>query len=189
MQMRSYRSKQFQRIENPGELPQVCGVPVLPLAAGSCNEGPCSILNSPDFKDIVSEAIEFFRFNMLLKNRFDLHSPADKLLVYLTLWVQKLVACASSKDNASLSVNELEAKLLDAARSEMPVPGDSAFQLAQFFDDPGSEKERVKCSKYLRQLRIETARRLVPVMCSAEGGVSKWWQQYADVSFLGNTMT
>ena len=180
--MRAYRSQQLSRIQNPNDLPQVCGVPVLPLVAGSYAEGPCTILPTEDFRDIVAEAIDQFRFNILLKNRFDLHTSADTVLVYLMLWIQRCVAVA----DGCTSQPELEKQLTHAAEEAMPNPGDGTFQMNQFFTQPVNEKEKKLCAQYLRQLRVETARRLaVRIWDAHDNRTSKWWTQYMNVDFMG----
>ena len=174
--MKAYRSQQLQRIENPGDLVYVGGVPILPLASGSVSDGPCAIIKSEEnFKDIVSESIEFFRLNALIKSRFDLHSPADNVLVYLTCWIQKLLSLAEKAE----SVEMLEASLVDASKGKID------FETTQQFSF-NSAKEKEKCEKYLRQLRVETARRLARIIWDKdEGGISKWWNQYSSSNFLG----
>lgn len=46
--------------------------------------------------DIVDEAIAFFRANVLFRN-FEITGPADKLLVYLTLYISSCLQRESSK--------------------------------------------------------------------------------------------
>ena len=184
--MREYRSQQLTRIKNSDDLTIVCGVPILPLATGSNTEGPCSVLRqAPDFKDIVTEAIELFRFIFLLKNRFDIHSPADKVLVYLFLWIKRLLEIACANQQKIESKESLEKLLVESSRDEsLTIPGDENFPLSMFFVPPGSSKERSMCSRYLMQLRIETARRLAARIWDGNG-VSKWWAQYAEINWMG----
>ena len=179
--MKVYRSQQMERIENAAELPRVCGVPILPLAANSFGDGPCQILSVADFKDIVAESIEYFRLNIMMKNlnRKDLQTPSDSVLIYLTLWIRELLvlASASAEKKGITFKSEFEQRFTDLAKSETP----KAFS----FDTPASsEKERAKFEKYLMQLRVETARRVSEkILTDSEGtvSVSKWWAQYANV--------
>ena len=181
--MRVYRSQQEKRIRNSSDLMQVCGVPILPLANGSVIEGPCSLITTSDFKDIVAEALEMFRFNILLKNRYDIHSPPDKVLVYLMVWIRDLLAISDA--TPVRSVEELEALFVTAAKAASPLPGDEAFKMNQFFDQPASDKERTLCEKYLTQLRAETGKRLAARLWEGDSGVSKWWSQYRKITFMG----
>lgn len=184
--MREYKSQQLSKIQNSDDLTIVCSVPILPLATGSNTEGPCTVLRSaPDFKDIVTEAIDLFRFTILLKNRFDIQSSADKVLVYLILWIQRLLALSRTCPPET----ELATFLIQCARDEssIAVPGEEQFPLNMFFIPPSNPKEKLQCSRYLMQLRIETARRLAPRLIdeTSEGGLSKWWTQYAEINWLG----
>lgn len=183
--MRTYRSQQIRKIQNPQDLPQVCGVPVLPLAPGSVADGPCTVMTGADFKDIVGEGIEFFRFLILLKNNFDIHSPADKILMYLVLWIQKLLTVASS--TPLVSHEGLHDVLAAAAKKETALPGDSDFPLNMLFSPPSGDRERSLIASYLLQLRLETSNRLVDKIWDADQlRVSKWWTQYADQLVTGN---
>lgn len=184
--MREYRSQQLTKIRNSDDLTIVCGVPILPLATGSNTEGPCTVLRqAPDFKDIVTEAIELFRFIILLKNRFDIHTPADKVLVYLLLWVRRLLVVACSNISSIDSQQSLEKILIETAKDEsLSVPGDENFSLSMFFLPPMNPKERSLCARYLAQLRIETARRLAGRIWETDR-LSKWWTQYADINWMG----
>lgn len=56
---------------------------MLPLKGGS---GPAP--KSDEEKDIVDEAITLFRATIMFKN-FKPEGPADKLIVYLTVFIQK----------------------------------------------------------------------------------------------------
>ena len=56
-----------------------CGLPVLPLRASSG-------LQAVDARDVVDETIYTYRANVLFRN-FEVKGPADKLLIYLTLFV------------------------------------------------------------------------------------------------------
>jgi actin related protein 2/3 complex subunit 3 len=186
--MRAYRSQQTSRIKNSSDLPLVCGVPLLPLSTGSDSDGPSQIISTPDFKDIISEAIEMFRFNILLKNRFDIHSPPDKVLVYIMVWIRDVLQTIAGLESSGIpSSMALESRLVDAVKLQpFPIPGDENFALNQFFALPTNDKERALCQKYLSQLRIETARRIARTCWDSEAmGISKWWIQYRSINFMG----
>ncbi|XP_039687876.1 actin-related protein 2/3 complex subunit 3, partial [Medicago truncatula] len=60
-----------------------CGCPLLPLKSHIKGLAPVS---DQDRTDIVDEAITFFRANVFFRN-FNIESPADKLLIYLTFYI------------------------------------------------------------------------------------------------------
>ena len=47
-------------------------------------------------EDIVDEAIQQFRANILFKN-YDVRGPADKTLIFLTVFIQKLLETVAKK--------------------------------------------------------------------------------------------
>ncbi|KEH16118.1 ARP2/3 complex ARPC3, 21 kDa subunit, partial [Medicago truncatula] len=62
---------------------RACGCPLLPLKSHIKGHAPVS---DQDRTDIVDEAITFFRANVFFRN-FNIESPADKLLIYLTFYI------------------------------------------------------------------------------------------------------
>ena len=46
--------------------------------------------------DIIDEAINQFRANILFKN-YDVRGPADKTLIYLTVFIQKVLETVAKK--------------------------------------------------------------------------------------------
>lgn len=55
----------------------VCGLPILGLNGKGTSE-----------PDIVDQTLEFFRANLLFRN-FQVQGPADKLLIYITMFLQR----------------------------------------------------------------------------------------------------
>ena len=50
--------------------------------------GPAQVLPESQEDDIVDEAIGYFRAQCLFKN-FEVKGPADKLMIYITVYIQK----------------------------------------------------------------------------------------------------
>jgi len=88
--MGRYQSRQYSLVKNKGDIRMVCGAPILPLSSKTIAAGPGLVVNQ-DFEDIIDEAIDVFRVICLFKTRFDIDTPADKLLIYLTLWIHKCI--------------------------------------------------------------------------------------------------
>ncbi len=66
-----------------------CGIPLLPIKTGIA--GPAQQLPSDSKEsDIIDEAIMYFRANVLFKN-YDINTSADKLIVFLSVFIQKCV--------------------------------------------------------------------------------------------------
>ena len=70
----------------------VCGLAVLPVRTKSNGTLPNVNCVGPALKadfegdDIVDEAINFFRANILFKS-YEVRGPADKVLIYLTVFI------------------------------------------------------------------------------------------------------
>ncbi|KAL9326166.1 hypothetical protein ACSQ67_006811 [Phaseolus vulgaris] len=78
--------------------------------------------------DIVDEAITFFRANVFFRN-FDIKSPADKLLIYLTFYInialKRLEGCRTLAEGTKAIIN--------LGLEKVPVPGESGFPFAGLF--------------------------------------------------------
>lgn len=80
----------------------LCGLPVLLVKPTSGQ------LQAADSRDIVDETLYTFRANILFRN-FEVKGPADKLLIYLTLFVcQCLKRTYSQHPHAAQSVTQLQ---------------------------------------------------------------------------------
>lgn len=89
-----------------------------------------------DRTDIVDEAITFFRANVFFRN-FDIKSPADKLLIYLTFYIN--VALKRLEGRRTLA--EGTKAIINLGLEKVPVPGESGFPFPGLFPLPQSHKE------------------------------------------------
>ena len=175
--MSPYYSKQSSLISNFSDLQTVCGIPILPLRGSSVSKsGPCPILTDNDYSDIVSEALEFFRFNSLVKSRFDLKSGPDKILIHLTLWIHHCLHAMDSLESFS-SLRQLVEFLYSVDRVDF-------LTRTQFlFSKPFSKKDQQTFREYLDQLQIETCHRLAN--CVWTSNKPQYWSQYGRINILG----
>ena len=86
--------------------------------------------------DIVDEAITFFRANVFFRN-FDIKSPADKLLIYLTLYIN--VALKRLEGCRTLAVGTKA--IINLGLEKVPVPGEPGFPFPGLFALPQSQQE------------------------------------------------
>ncbi|CDP04697.1 unnamed protein product [Coffea canephora] len=153
---------------------KACGCPLLPLKSHIKGPAPAS-----DTTDIVDEAISFFRANVFFKN-FDIKSSADKLLIYLTLYInvalKKLEGCRTLAEGTKAIIN--------LGLEKVPVPGESGFPFPGLFTLPQSQKEAELFRNYLRQIREETSGRLLSVAYRHNGTPNKWWLAFAKRKFM-----
>ncbi|KAL8254882.1 hypothetical protein R6Q59_033103 [Mikania micrantha] len=121
-------------VEDEG-ITKACGCPLLPLK--SHIRGPAPVSDQAT-NDIIDEAIMFFRANVFFKN-FDIQSPADKLLIYLTFYInvalKRLEGCRTLAEGTKAVIN--------LGLEDVPVPGESGFPFPGLFTLPGSKEEAV----------------------------------------------
>jgi len=137
----------------------------------------------PNSEDVIDEAIRYFKANVFFKS-FKPENDSDRLLIYVTLWIQeclKTLQKCTSKDQAW---KELYARSVQ----EHPMPGDSRFPLNAFIHQP-SPNEASKLREYLKQVRLETSKRMIDHALKEDGKPDKWWMCFAKKRFLGLSLS
>ncbi|KAF8075496.1 hypothetical protein N665_1090s0012 [Sinapis alba] len=162
-------------VEEEG-ITKACGCPLLPLK--SHIKGPAPV-SEQDRTDIVDEAITFFRANVFFTN-FDIKSPADKLLIYLTFYIN--VALKRLEGCRTLAVGTKA--IINLGLEDTPVPGETGFPFPGLFSLPSSQEEADLFRNYLKQVREETSGRLLSVAYRANGTPNKWWLAFAKRKFI-----
>ena len=112
----------------------LANLPLLPLNSKIKGPAPFEAYDDP-----INEAISLFRPNCFFRN-FNVDSPADRLLIYLSLFIQELLS--KLKPNLS-QIDALRAFTFHAV-SNFSIPGDAAFPLNAIFEAPkGSENQGI----------------------------------------------
>jgi actin related protein 2/3 complex subunit 3 len=157
-----------------------CGALVLPVK-GKC-KGPAPPCQA-DKTDIIDEAIDFFRANVLYR-KFDHEGGADLVLCYLTAYIAECLR-VFAKEKKKVDGQK---KILAVSQAQnFKVPGDEGFCLPGFFSNPTSRNESDIFRQYFRQIREETAIRLLELAYDAKGDQNKWWIQFHKKKFMGIT--
>ncbi|EFJ34813.1 actin-related protein 2/3 complex subunit 3, partial [Selaginella moellendorffii] len=155
---------------------QACGCPLLPLRTPI--KGPAPLADPGQF-DIIDEAINFFRANVLFR-KFEVKSSADKLLIYLTMYInmalKRIETCKSEAEGIKVIIN--------LGLEKFPIPGEPDFPLGGLFTTPGSPQEADLFRNYLKQLREETSGRLMGRVYRPNGSPNKWWLAFAKRRFM-----
>jgi len=99
-----------------------------------------SVLSSFSFspketEDIIDETLNYFRANMLFRN-FEVRGPADRLLVYLTLYAHQALTRLPGKDKDAAGK-----VLYQLAIENFPIPGDKNFVLGGLVQNPKDRAE------------------------------------------------
>ena len=100
----------------------------------------CSTEDQPD---IIDEAIEFFKANVMFRN-YDVEGPADRVLVYLTLYIHLCLTKITNKSKGD-AVNTL----YQLAISNFAIPGDSNFSLGGFVTNPANRSDAGTVERFL----------------------------------------
>ncbi|KAK2960401.1 putative ARP2/3 complex 21 kDa subunit [Blattamonas nauphoetae] len=169
----------YHSSHNKDDVRLVSQLPILPF--NTAVKGPAPQYKGEQGKDIIDETIEYYRANVLFK-QFDVEGPADKLMIYLTLFItqclQKVEKQPAKSDGQRL--------LIQLAQGQFDLPGAPKFPLGGLVNTPEvNETDLIR--NYLRQAREEIVVRLVDRIYP-DGKLSKWWAQFAKKKFLNKTM-
>lgn len=161
------------------EAQEACGIPLLPLRSGT---GPAPKTDSDH--DIVDEAIELFRATILFKE-FKVEGPADKLIVYLTVFIQKILSLTvRSKVHDEKTISEIAKKLV---KEPVPKSDDAKFYMRALglCEAAKNATEAKQYDGYLMQVKSECAERLLKRMYDYDGMDFKYWLPFGKIKFMG----
>ncbi|XP_015159674.1 actin-related protein 2/3 complex subunit 3-like [Solanum tuberosum] len=114
---------------------KACGCPLLPLKS-HINEPDSDAEQEDATSDIVDEAITFFRANIFFKN-FDYKSSADKLLIYLTLYIN----LALKRLEGCRTLAEGKKSIINLGLEKIVIPGEAGFPFPGLFASPKSQQD------------------------------------------------
>jgi len=134
------------------DLRVMCGMAVLPIKTKY--KGPAPRYQGPpgtpilhdfffcdfsryatDQPDIIDEAISFFKANVLFRN-YEVKGPADRVLVYLTLYISQAINQMVNQSKGGAQKN-----MFNLAIQNFAVPGDKNFVLSGFVSNPANRAE------------------------------------------------
>eukprot|EP00009_Paramoeba_aestuarina_P000982 CAMPEP_0201514510 /NCGR_PEP_ID=MMETSP0161_2-20130828/6333_1 /ASSEMBLY_ACC=CAM_ASM_000251 /TAXON_ID=180227 /ORGANISM="Neoparamoeba aestuarina, Strain SoJaBio B1-5/56/2" /LENGTH=157 /DNA_ID=CAMNT_0047911089 /DNA_START=153 /DNA_END=626 /DNA_ORIENTATION=+ len=155
---------------------------ILPLKTGY--KGPAPPSRDQNSPDIIDEAIEFFKANVMFRN-YDVQGPADRVLLYLTLYIHLCLTKIANKSKGD-AVNTL----YQVAIQNFSIPGDSNFALGGFVTNPANRGEADTIRQYITQLRQECGKRVCDhIYAYGEGSPDKFWMMWTKRKFLNTTLT
>lgn len=134
--------------------------------------------------DIIDEVMGYFKANVLFKH-FEVKGPADRVLIYLTLYITQ---CLQKLERCPAQLEGLKA-LTAMSHESFRIPGEMGFALGSFFPTPVSAQEGELCRAYLKQLREEMGRRLVGKVYGEDGVASKFWIVFAKKKFMNKVLS
>ena len=157
-------------------VPIVGKIPLLPLNTKFKGPAPPA-----DGKDIIDEAIFFFRANVLF-SRFEFEGDADVLLVYATLCIQEIMQTLKSFKTKK----EAEKGFTTLMHAKFNLPsGNGPMKRRGLCPKPTNSADADKQRNYLKQMRSELFTRMFEVLFTEEGGKNKWWYGFQKKKFMG----
>ena len=149
---------------------------ILPL--NTKYKGPAAPLR--EGADVIDEALEFFKANVLFRN-FEVKGPADRVLLYITYYIKQCLLKIEK-----LNKSDAEKALFQLAIENFQIPGDGGFVFGGYFHNPNGRQEADTVRAYFTQLRQETGIRLLEKVYppGQEAAASKWWICFNKRKFL-----
>jgi actin related protein 2/3 complex, subunit 3 len=138
-----------------------------------------------DADDILDEAIATFRANVLFAS-FDIQGGADRLLAYLTLYIQQCLCRLDAKGKTKADGTKI---MIELAREAFPLPGETGWMLGGHFPTPKARAEADQARNYLKHVREEIGMRLVDAVYNADGTPNKFWMAFSKKKFMNIPMS
>ncbi|CAM0134967.1 subunit of the Arp2/3 complex [Umbelopsis sp. WA50703] len=161
---------------NEGDYQSLGNFFVLPIKTKIRGNAPMA---DPNAEDIVDEALNLFRANCLFRN-FEIKGNADRVLIYLILFISECLGKLSKSPTQGEAVKQLST----LAVSNFAIPGDATFPLNAMYSPPRERSQQDQLRQYIQQLRNEMAIRLVDRVY-VDGKPSKWWMCFQKRKFMG----
>jgi len=161
----------------------ICNMALLPLKTKY--KGPATPAPANQ-EDIIDEAINFYKANVLFRN-FEVKGPADRLLIYLTLYISQALIKIGEKPG--VKKGDAEKLLYNLAIENFSLPGDKGFALGGYVTNPANRGETDTMRQYFTQLRQETGTRLLEKVYSRDPNQpDKWWMCFNKRKFLNKNL-
>jgi actin related protein 2/3 complex, subunit 3 len=142
-------------------------------------------MGNPQQDDVVDEAVRFFKANVLFRN-FEVKGYADRVIVYLTLYISQ---CLTHLSRNQYDKDSALKELFQLAIKAFQVPGDKGFPLGGMVTAPQNRGDTDLLKAYFTQLRQETGVRLCEQIYAHDTAIpSKWWMCFAKKKFLNTEL-
>ena len=105
------------------------------LPIKTTTRGPAPLVAEGE-DDIIDETIGYFKANVLFKH-FEVKGPADRMLIYLTLYITQCLIRLEKCPTFAEGTKALTAM----AHEQFKIPGEVGFALGSFFPAPANAQE------------------------------------------------
>jgi len=167
--------------EKKDQFQSCCNTCIFPLKTKV--KGPAPPAKTGE-EDIIDETIKFFRANVLFRT-FDSQGPGDLTQCYLTIYIGEIIR---EVQKYKTKADALKNILTVSTSGNFKIPGEDGFCLPGFFTPPKAKAEADLFRAYYRQLREESANRLIEILFTNEGP-NKWWFQFSKRKFMNIAKT
>lgn len=175
----------YHSVFNSQQYSTLCGLPYIDFKQNKIpdlNYDKLKLpLNEIDI-DIIDEALIYFRANVLFKN-FPLRGDADKLLVYITVFISKCLEIAYNQDIDK--AKSLMKNLIDECEWS---PNLKSHFLNNLLVYKANEVQELQI--YLKSIRKEIVMRLMFLLYDSDSKTLdlKYWLGFAKKRFMGYEM-
>lgn len=145
--------------------------------------GPAPLQTNQE-SDIIDETLYYFKANVFFRT-YEIKSEADRLLIYITLYITECLKKLQRCSNKNQGQNEM----YSLAISRFDIPGDSGFPLNSVYGKPQSPAEIELMRAYFTQLRQEVGLRVCEKVFGEDGKPSKWWLCFAKKKFMDKSLS
>ena len=175
----------YHSVFNKIETQKFCGIPALDFKKDktpSLDPTKLSTAIKDNQLDIIDEALIYFRINVLFKN-FNIEGDADKLLVYITVFIQKCLEKGNDPDvkKAQDNLNKL------VTTCEWIPKTENFFNMLA---DAKDSSNIANLQKYLKEIRQEVVKRLIYILFDDKKTSMdrKYWFGLGKKKFMGFDM-
>ena len=177
----------YHSIFNDNKYVLSCGIPLIEYKSNkkpNLDVGQLKLSINEIEIDIIDEALMYFRANVLFKN-FPILGDADKLLVYITVFIQKCLEVISSCNDDYDKIRIQIKYLIDDAEWSPNLK-------THFFNNLVTVKntEINELQTYLKNLRKEVIIRLMSILFESDCKSLdyKYWLAFSKKKFMGYDM-
>lgn len=110
----------------------VCGLAIMPLKTKFKGPAPIQREEGPD---IIDEALDFYRANVLFR-QFEVKNGADRVIIYLTLYISQCLTKLGNYDMDGASK-----ALQGVAIENFAIPGDANWALVGVTTNPAARTD------------------------------------------------
>jgi actin related protein 2/3 complex subunit 3 len=177
----------YHSVFNENSYSTACGIPLVDFKQNKIPDLDSTKLKTPLNEldlDIIDESLIYFRANVLFKN-FPIKGDADRLLVYITVFIQK---CLEVAYNNSQDIDKAKIVMKNLVDDADWSPNTKSHFLNNLTNVKSNEISSLQ--QYLKSVRKEVVMRVMFILFDSDYKTLdlKFWLGFAKKKFLGYDM-